>query len=578
MDPKLLVQKLASISMLMKNFDKFEAVRTVAERHPDAFRHYMELANKHSNEHSLFGENIEPRFTEDGQIAMLVPVDKAGSIGSHEVLGQFKSNDKVEYMLVSQDTAYRYLGEQSTNLIAANIKNIEKGVFISDGIQLNSQSMMNMSGHIDKNIATQIGRNVYLNKKVDTVNDLGFVQWQMLRESGIMMSKSEVDRMIKANPSTKDNYIQLSKDNPLVEGAGTTYWYDKRYIHYMEGTKGLNIRGVAKSISGNKAVAEVVESAIVTVAKAVNVLKRVVLIARPNSYINSAVSSMTTYTVHGSNVVMNMKADFKAAGQLTDVYKTKLKSYTAEYMKNPNSKATKEALTKLEADEYHQLMKAGIVTTLRSDLYAVSDVKDVTSFAALKRAGGEEYANALRWFTLDESTATGKALATAFDFTELRPKLMLYTNLVRSGKSPKIAMQTVLMAYPTYNNLGYLTNVIDQFSPYTKFFTSVPRIVMYGIDQKPKRWAVGAAISAGVVPASYAFSSEQDMAKLQKWEDRGYLKVPGMDYGLPTSSWGDIFGVTPGGLTGRIADTTFPVSAADSMTKTSTYVPGTSFN
>jgi hypothetical protein len=190
--------------------------------------------------------------------------------------------------------------------------------------------------------------------------------------------------------------------------------------------------------------------------------------------------------------------------------------------------------------------------------------KEAQGYLAIKRNTSGNYAAAMKNLMLDESTPHGNKLAEIFDKTELYPKLMLYFNKVDKLGHDK-AVQTVLMAFPTYNNLPYGLNFVNVFSPYMKFFASTPKMIMYGINQHPVRSLFGIFVAQGIVPASWAMEDEQTQKKYKWWIEHEFIKVPGFDWVYPSNSIFPIYSNPLETPFGPVFDPTFAFSAAKNV-------------
>jgi hypothetical protein len=160
---------------------------------------------------------------------------------------------------------------------------------------------------------------------------------------------------------------------------------------------------------------------------------------------------------------------------------------------------------------------------------------------------------------------------------------MLFNSKLRefSPKGKKtaveLASQNVLMAYPTYFNLPEPLATIGTITPYMKFFASTPKMMLYGLDQKPISSTAGILLANSVVPASYMFTG--DDKKYEWYKDHGFIKFPFVDYSYFSGSlfpiWQNPFD-SPFGT--HILDYDFTADALSTLTTAKSYVPGTSIN
>ena len=457
------------------------------------------------------------------------------------------------------------------------ITDFEKGMFKSDDGQLilTGQNLITEGSKVDKGIVKQFARNAYVKKREDLNKDLAYRSWHMLRENNILMTANEMEAAKKASGSTI-NFRQLSDNNPFSKALGVKYYFNEKYVDYFEGTPGIDIRGAARSLAGDTEFAKFVEGAMLTASKTINMLKRFILVARPQSYINSMFSSFTIYATHATGV--QFKKDWMTSKNSLSDFKKNMKEYTKLYADaGKQAEAAKYWNDNLEGHVINKLMKAGLLSTMRADVYKLGTSKELETYGALRKAtGSSRYANAFKSITLDETTWHGEKMAEMFDATELYPKLMLYFNRVKDLGHDKAA-QTVIMSFPTYNNLPAMLNIVDQVSPYTKFLASTPRMITYGINQSPKKMMAGVVMAQGITPASYAFATEEEQKAWEWHREAGFIKVPFADYSYASMSLFPIHANPFNSPFGTTAfDPTFVVSAGQSAFTPSSYIPGTS--
>lgn len=574
LDSKLAVQKLASMYIIGKNSSTHKQFINVYNKvgiKPDVFESYMQQANVHSNPYSLFGENVEMQFIEDGKTARFVPIDSV-RMDEPGVIGTGKASDGTKYALVTIDKSEKFLAKQESNLITVELSDFESGLFKESGIEFNGQRAIATDHHIDKSIIKQISRNMYVNKFENLNKDLGYTAWQMMRDQGILMTLSEKTNI--ESTGSKREFVKLSENNPIRKTLGVDFYYDKRYNHYFEGTPGVDVRSLSKSLVGDTDFAKFVEGTATTLYKATNVMKRFILVARPQSYINSYVSSMFIYGTHAKG--LNYLADHKKASSEIANYKKKLNTYVDMYV-DPKRQAEAQNYwnKEIEPHSVNKLMKSGIMDTIRSDIYKIGSTREMDGYSAiLKATGSKEYANGFKTMLLADNTSIGAIAAKAFDNTELHPKLMLYYNLVKDLGHDK-AVTTVLMSFPSYHNLPQMLNLLNTFSPYTKFFASTPRMIGYGVNKHPGRMAAGVLFAQAVVPASYAMSSEEEQKRWEWHKEHGFMKIPLIDAAYPTFSlfplWSNPFD-SPFGS--HMFQTDFLFSVAGGIDEPKNYIPG----
>jgi hypothetical protein len=258
-----------------------------------------------------------------------------------------------------------------------------------------------------------------------------------------------------------------------------------------------------------------------------------ILVYHPASYINSAVSSASIYALHAQNP-LNFKSDVSQAVKLVDSYKALVRRNVD--LEIQMAKATgdtaqlhrqlAEARRDLENHELHNVMKHGISATIRSDAYKTGTMGENEAIRYSQKVfGDKQIGERLKTFIADPGTSWGKTVGKIYDATELYPKIALYLSKLRELNDADQAIQSVLMAFPTYNNLHPMLNAIDQISPYTKYMANFPKMLGYSVIAHPYKFAA--------MRLTYSLSTRAlvDGDSEQEWEryEKGFVKVPGTD-------------------------------------------------
>ena len=540
-DFRLAVQKLASMQIIGKNsrhYDKFKHVYAEVNARSDMFQSYMEHANIHENPNTLFGENVDMQFVESGRTVKAVRQDADVKYASGDVVGTAVLPDGTKFDIITIEAGEKIIAAQQSNLITMELTNMETGVFtqkVGDfTVELNGQRIITEGATVDKSIITQLARNVYARKKEDIAKDLGYRQYQLLRDQRIILTKEETAAIDQASGMKESRFKRMSKNNPIAKALGTDFYYDKRWEHYFEGTKGINVSNLAHRITGgDKQFAGFVENSILGVYNITNVLKRFILIARPQSYINSAISSMIIYMHHANG--FTYKRDLAKAKSSIKAYRKLINNYADAVVSKDTAKA-EAAWAKVKADSVHKMMEAGLSDTIKADVYKAGTNKEMAGYGAIYRAtGSHQYANSVKTLFMSESVPIFKKAGDLFEMTEMIPKLMLYHNKLAALGHQKAATTTI-MAFPSYNNLNPALNMLNIVNPYMKFFASTPRMVMYAGNQNIRNLMIGIAIAHGIVPASYAMESDEEMAKYDFYKENGFVKLPFMPIVYPSFS------------------------------------------
>jgi len=539
-DFKLAAQKLASMEIISKNaktYGKFKDIYSEVSYKGDMFKAYMEHANIHENKYSLFGENVDMQFVEHGKTVKAVRKDANANYAQGDIVGTAKLPDGTEFDIITMEAGERVIAAQESNMITMELTNMEKGTFkqqVGDfEVVLNGQRIITEGSAVDKSIITQLARNVYARKKEDISKDLGYRSYQLLRDQGILLTREEKVAIDQASKDGKSNYIKLSSKSPISKVLGTDFYYDARWKHYFEGTKGIDVKKFSQTLTGDKQFAGFVENGLLGVYNATNVLKRFILVARPQSYINSFVSSMIIYAHHADG--LNFKKDHAAAKASIARYKSLINEYADAVVSKDQAKAD-AAWAKVKADPTHKMMEAGLSDTIKADVYKAGTNREMAGYGAIYRAtGSHQYANSVKTLSLDSSIKAFQMASEMFENTEMIPKLMLYHNKLAKHGHQKAATTTI-MAYPSYNNLNPALNMLNIVNPYMKFFASTPRMMGYAANQSPRNMMLGIALAQAVVPASYAMQDDEEMARYKFYKENGFVKIPFLPLVYPTMS------------------------------------------
>jgi hypothetical protein len=246
-------------------------------------------------------------------------------------------------------------------------------------------------------------------------------------------------------------------------------------------------------------------------------------------------------------------------------------------MEDPNSAETKEALELLKNDDVYEALAGGLVNTLRSDQINAGMNVEADAYHILSKAtGSSAYGKFFNKAMLDPSTKAGAWASHKVDKLELGWKLGLFLNLKRNMDTGK-AVQKTMLAYPTYYNLPPLLNIIDNFSPYMKFFASQPRMFMYALDQSFDKTAVLFAVSQFGPAASWSFEDDDDMKKWDWYKEHGFTKIPFVPSAYYTT---EFFPMFPGGspFDTSLFDFGFVPETYGGLTDASKWIPAVSLN
>jgi hypothetical protein len=101
-------------------------------------------------------------------------------------------------------------------------------------------------------------------------------------------------------------------------------------------------------------------------------------------------------------------------------------------------------------------------------------------------------------------------------------------------------------------------------------------MIMYGLDQSPKRMAGGFVAAQAVTPLSYTFATQEQQKKWEWFIDNGFIKLPLIDVAYSSNSLFPIWSPPMQSTFGTtMFDFTFAISSMQAQAKLSSYLPGT---
>jgi hypothetical protein len=457
-------------------------------------------------------------------------------------------------------------------MFVVDLSEMEKGQYAIGDFRINAQNLNFSNSYVDANIIKQIGRNIYSHHRESLSSDLGYRSWHQLRKAQVLIAEAEVDKFRELNPN--QTFVKLHKDSPISKNTGVQYYINKRYLHYFEPTEGVEIGSMARSFLGDTETAKTIVSMVRMLHSITKYMKVFILRAHPSTYISSAIGSSIIYAIHkrGGTSMLN---DFSTAYHAIDDFRNIVQEYAKEYTKDPKSKATADAKKVMDESLIGKAMAGGLVSTIQGDLYAAGTNAEVDMYHALRKAtGSHQHANNLKTLALDPSTGgIAEGIGKAFDYTELVPKIALFRNLIENGMPIDLAIQKTMMAFPAYYNLGPNLSVLNEFSPYLKFFASQPRMLMYAMDQSPKRLAATAMVAHYGPAATFAMSTDEEKKVWKNEIENGYVKIPLMDAAILATEWFPMFpGSNP--YSSGIFNFGFGLETVSQLDKLSAYLPG----
>jgi hypothetical protein len=215
---------------------------------------------------------------------------------------------------------------------------------------------------------------------------------------------------------------------------------------------------------------------------------------------------MLIYSLHARNP-MKFKEHVTQARKMMDAFNKKFREWSNATAAGDLERAERlkqELKTSPETEEMYWMYEHDFAMTIRGDAYRTGSYDENIVIKRINNLfPGSDLGERIKTLLLDPSTNNKyvKAITDVYDATEMYPKMALYfAKKAEYGGDREKALQSVLMAFPTYYNLHELWNMFDQVSPYTKYMLNWPKMVMYALNQKPIDTPVMAAIT-NLIPA-----------------------------------------------------------------------------
>ena len=513
----------------------------------------LRLNDRYRDTESLFGENPEYNLRQNGKRGVLVPDDT--KVKGSDILGKTIVDGEI-YKIVTKDDPNYYVGKQEKEIMEIDPDNLEKGIYSvktkgrgpKKYVFLKPQAISRKSRYVDTSASTMMRRNFYNKQQSDIGADILFRQYEIAKNEGLLVTEDVYNSLPL---DQQDTYVRLSNRNPISRHFGRQY-INKSYLHYFEGSKGFNTRRLTRDVFG-KQLGGILQNVLDIMLGAIKALRGEILVYHASSYINSALTSTLIYATHAQNPGMYGRDIVKSRSMIKN-YRENLRNWNNLVVQegmlpegHPDKpkllSGIKEAQQKVEQDPIHTAFSFGMSNTIRSDAYKTGSYDENVIFTKLKILfGSDDVAERAKTLLADPSTKWGKYIGEIYDSTELVPKVALYLRKMDEGLSPQQAVQTVLMAFPTYNNLNPFLNAIDQVSPYTKYMANYPKMMLYALDQKTIRTpAMGVASVFGP-----ALTWDQEDKNEQWYQQHGFMKMPfdmawyyesATPYALPSKSF-----------------------------------------
>jgi hypothetical protein len=476
--------------------------------------------SRFENEHTLFG--INPEINLENKKLVAVP---RGQKYSGKPVGSIGYKDKL-YDIYVKERVNHTIGRQDSEIIELEPPMRDWGIYKikAEGKELNIEPQalkysrnFNDSGFLDNRASIMIRRNMYSNIRAKEGKKILFEQNNILKKSDVLLTKQDIeDRGLD-----KKDYVKLNRKNALTTLNGTVYVH-KKYIHYFEGTKGLDYKKAMQKIFGKKSsVGNLITDVMKLTIELTKVLRGTVLVTHLSSYVNSFIGSTIILQTHTAGKGATY---LKQAGREVESFKNEFNNTIKVLIdKGENSSEYKQALSQLKKHKLYNAFKFGIASTIRSSQYNLGSLE--ASYISNKASiifGSKQAGEIAKNLTLDPTTQAGKVLGEWFDKTEMNPKIALYLYELEQTGSQELATKKVLMAFPTYNNINGILASFDEFSPYTKYMLNIPKMIAYAHSQAVIPTAI---FGYGLSFIPYMTWDEDDEKKYEFYIEHGFAKV-----------------------------------------------------
>ena len=509
-----------SLNDMTKIFSNGES-KQLLENHLTTF-------NRFANKNTLFGENIYLDLYAKNNTLKMVQLKKGTKLKGKPIATIYQGEDT--FVIVLEEQIKQLIGNQQSQIFDYNPRDFEKGIYKvfkgkkSNRIELfiNGQNVNTSHKFVDASYSKMLQRNFYLGQKQDLTSDILFRQFKIMKDQGLLLTKEDYNNL---DLESRKQYMKLDKGNPITEMYGSHY-YNKKYSHYLEGSKGLNPYKLVYSVTDNKQISKFLANSTRLLVDSIRILRGVVLVSRPSSYINSFISSWVVALIHGVD-----HKSITMAKSLFNDYKAKNQEYIRLMLEDTN-KANKYYQNTIKNHELYSAFEHGIAQTVRTDAYKLGLHQSNEVYKMFEKHLNSRGAEIMKMVTLDPSTNIGAKLGNVFDNTEMIPKIALYLSQKEKTNS-ELASQYVTMAFPTYNNLNPVLNAVDQFIPYTKYWFNVPKMLLFAGEKNPRRLLINQFLMYGIPMASYSGINGDSNSWYEK---RGFTHLFGKEY-LYTNSW-----------------------------------------
>jgi len=532
----------------------------------------FDMHNAHRTPYNLFGTNFKTEFSKSSTTLSVVPESRFKEMGINprSVIGRaFKDGES--YVFFSASDSNYIVGKQDSHIkeIEIDRHSYQAGVLKSGEftVFLNSYQMNTANSSVDVSIDTQITRNAYLSAHEKMMYSVAREQFKILSDNGLIMAAKNIREEI-AHGRNMDNWEVLPQDHPLSQMAGGRMYFNKSHLDLLLGTKGYNIRELTKHLGSMNNLTFHSLRTLIDLSKG---LKGTILLGRMGGYINNIVGNTFQVMMHAPNP-LSIAEDTNWAHKEMKSFRKVLNEYAKAY----SSKNEQRMLAAEQAMQSHTLYEAysnNIFSTIRTSSFALSSYEELSIIGDLNRIDKTgNTGKMLKALFFDPSTKHGNFLGNVFDMTEIIPKLVLWKNL--GDMSPSEKAQYIQFAFPTYQNLPFLANAVDQVYPFTKYAMNYPKMMLFTMYKSFHKMALVNAALPMVAMASWGDREDKNYSEYENL----LIPTPFGDaaYNVSNALMVNFFNTPYGKLTGQTDLTPFAISVFANMKDVpSFFLPGT---
>ena len=495
-----------------------------------------------------FGVNPTLHFKVDGHVASTVkPSD--GALIAGKINGIKVEGVEVPIYILKRES--NTLGGQESIMTKLDASAFEKGEirfshngtehsvnFVHDGI-------FDYSGRIDDAIdhsfSTAYTRNASLVEARNVRNTVAIAQTSIGLKSGVFLTKESYmklsneekaiwHRLTDPRNGYGDKIEQSSVTRDIARNFGDLYIRVTSNTQ-LHPSKGIDYEAWIRKVVKSDGVADVMVGTVNTALGLTAVLKNLVLVGSWSTYISNMLANASIYGTLAKSSGGSTRANLATVNKEIALYNRYMKRYSKAKWENDKA-LMNETWNKIEGLQIYPALRDGVGVSIRSDTTRLNLDKSSIIYEIIENTSQSKASSrALKTFWLDQSSTPGNFLGSVMDQGDVKPKLMLFVNLLNSGMSQQEALTIVMSGTPQYQkNLPGSLAILENFSPFMKFSASFPQMLNYAATKNPGKLLTGLAIAHGMAKLSW-MTVAGDLTSKEQWlKDNGFIHIPGTDY------------------------------------------------